>query len=480
MTNSQQTLPKKGEIVDLVVQSLAFGARGLARLDDMVFFVEGGIPGQKVRARIVSKKRSYYETRVQEVLEESPYWAEPRCRHYKSCGGCSLQHLQYEMQCSEKQSQVIDALQRLGGFKEPPMVPILSAPASYYYRNKMEFSFSRERWLTRDEIDSDESFDRSGLYAGMHAKGFFDKVVDLKECHLIDPVAVSILDAVRELARNSGLPVYSTRDHQGFWRFLIVRRGINTGHLMVNVVAREYNKAIAGELKQLLLDRFPEITTLIYSTTSSKASVAFSEKEYVLHGTGTIVEKLGDYEFEISGNSFFQTNTKQAERLYDTVVEMAEFRGDENVYDLYCGAGSISIYISRLVKKVTGFESVESAVIDAYKNCSHNSINNCDFILGDLKDRITDTQSIVGTHGAPDVMVIDPPRGGMHPNTVRAVLDMAPTKIVHVSCNPATLARDLALLCENDYDLVAVKPVDMFPHTAHIEVVAKLVKRNTQ
>ncbi len=474
MSSQQTPLPKKGETVDLYIESLAFGAKGIARLGEMVCFVEGAIPGQTVKARLLKKKRSYFEARTLEVIKPSEWQVDPVCSHFQSCGGCSLQHLQYEQQLKAKEDQVKDSIARLGGFKNVPMQPILPSLETEQYRNKMEFSFSRDRWLSVQEIDSNKTFEKTGLFLGMHAKGFFDKVIDLQECHLVEPIASEILDTVREIARESGLGSYSTRDHTGFWRFLIIRKSKNTGDLLVNVVTYSYNKEIAEQLEERLCARFPQITSLLYSTTQSKASVAYSEKEYLLHGKKTIFEKLGNYQFEVSGNSFFQTNTRQAERLYDVVVEMADFKSDETVYDLYCGAGTISIYISEYVNKVIGFESVESAVIDAYKNCAINSINNCDFELGDLKDQISDTQRLAERYGAPDTMIIDPPRSGMHPNTLAAVLELEPKKIVHVSCNPATLARDLGLLCEEKYTLTAVKPVDMFPHTAHIEAVALL------
>jgi len=378
-----------------------------------------------------------------------------------------------------KQEQVYDVLKRIGEFDNFQMLPIIPVSEIFHYRNKMEFSFSRERWLNDEEINSGEKFERNGHFLGMHAKGFYEKVVDLRECHLVDPVVTGILKKLRTLARDSSLPVYSTKDHSGFWRFLVVRSCKNTKDLMVNVVTHNYHEQIADLLKKELTCGFPEITSLLMSTTTSKANVAFSEKEYLLHGRNTVYEKLGKYSFEISGNSFFQTNTKQAERLFDTVIDFADLKGHENVYDLYCGAGTISIYISEHVKQVVGFESVGSAITDANNNCSLNNITNCRFVLGDLKDELRDTEKIIEQYGEPDLMIIDPPRSGMHPKTVKAILNLKPKKIVHVSCNPATLARDLNILCETDYSLVKVQPVDMFPHTAHIEVVALLYPQKT-
>jgi 23S rRNA (uracil1939-C5)-methyltransferase len=473
-----QSVPvvKKGQEIELIIESLAYGGQGIARVEDFVVFVNGAIPGQRVNARIIKKKKSFAEARVLEVLDESPLAVVPRCAHFGSCGGCRLQNLDYEEQIKAKGDQVNDLLVRLGGLKNFEFSPTMPSEDIYYYRNKMEFSFSRNRWLTPAEIASDKKIEKQSLYLGFHAKGFFDKVIDLKECHLVTPIASDILSAVREIAIESGLPVYSTFDHVGFWRFLIIRPGALTSDLMVNVVTSRYDEKIAAELTDKLTSRFPQITSLVNGTTSSKASVAFSEKEYLLAGEPYITEKLGRYSFRISPNSFFQTSTRQAERLYDVVQDYANFSGDENLYDLYCGAGTISIYLSEKVRQVVGFESVESAVLDARKNCELNGVDNCQFVFGDLKDGISDTRHIISKYGRPDVIVLDPPRGGMHPKTINAVLALQAEKIVHVSCNPTTLARELAVMCEKDYTLVKVQPVDMFPHTSHVEVVALLIK----
>ncbi len=466
---------KKGFEFEATVESLAYGGQGICRVNDFVVFVRGAFSGQTVKARIVKKKSSFAEARLLNVVSESPFAVTPRCLHFGSCGGCLFQHLEYQKQCEEKYHQVNDLLQRVGGMQGFEMLPTIPAQNIYNYRNKIEFSFSRERWLSSEEIASNHSFEKNGLFLGFHAKGFYNKVLDVRECHLTDPIAAKILHKVREIARNSGLPVYSTEGHQGFWRFLIVRPSFNTNDLMVNVITLEYNENIAAELTQTLIADFPQITSLINGITKSKSSVAFIENEILLYGNPIIEERLGPYRFNISANSFFQTNTKQAKVLYDVALDFAEFKGDELVYDLYCGAGSISIYINEHVNKVIGFESVDSAVQNARENCQLNNVTNCEFVLGDLKTTLNDTQQILQTYGQPDVIILDPPRGGMHPKTVEAVLNLNPERIVHVSCNPATMARELQVLCEN-YKLTKVQPVDMFPHTAHIEVVAQLVR----
>lgn len=468
---------KKGHEFKATVESLAYGGQGVCRVGDFVIFVRGAIPGQTIHARVVRKKSSYAEARILEVVSESPFAVEPRCGHFGACGGCLLQHLEYSKQCDEKRAQVNDLLQRVGGFKHFDVLPTLAAEQYYNYRNKMEFSFSRNRWLTPEEIDSGETFEQNAVYLGLHARGFYDKVIDLQECHLTHPIAVQILQEIRNIATQSELPVYSTQDHQGFWRFLVVRPSLNTDDLMVNIVTFEYNDRIAKELKRTLINKFPQISSLINGITTSKSSVAYTEREVVLYGKSTIEENLGNYRFQISANSFFQTNTQQAKRLYDIALEFAEFTGNEHVYDLYCGAGSISIYISEHVNHVVGFESVKSAVENANQNCELNHVENCTFVLGDLKDVLRDTKSVIAEYGRPDVIILDPPRGGMHPKTVEAVLNLYPERIVHVSCNPATMARELNAFCDQAYTLTKAQPVDMFPHTAHIEVVAQLIRK---
>lgn len=471
------TVVKKREEITARIDSLAYGGQGVARIDDFVVFVQGALPGQKVRALVTKVKKSYAEARTLQVLEQSPFSVEPWCRHFGECGGCLLQNLDYEKQIEFKGQQVKELLERVGGFKGFEFLPTLPSSDIYYYRNKMEFSFARDRWLSSSEIASGVSLERQGCFLGLHARGFFDKVVDLQECHLINSISVEILNLVRVTARKSGLPVHSTMDQAGFWRFLVVRCSAFTDNLMVNVITSEFKPDIAAALRDGLMKRFPAITSLYNGVTRSKAGVAFCEEEHLLAGNKTILEKIGDFQFRLSPNSFFQTNSRQVKRLYDVILELAEFQGDETVYDLYCGAGAISIYISPSVRRVVGFESVNAAVINARENCMDNHVKNCEFVLGDLKDQLNKTDEVVQEHGRPDVIILDPPRGGLHPKTVQAVLALAPQKIIHVSCNPATLARELGEFCREDYVLTRVQPVDMFPHTAHVEVVAQLLRK---
>jgi 23S rRNA (uracil1939-C5)-methyltransferase len=467
---------RRGDLVELMPTDLALGGAAVARLDDLVVFIEQALPGQTVLATISKKKKNFAEARLERVLQPSPDQAEPQCSHFGHCGGCRWQHLTYDKQLQYKQHQVEESLRHIGGFTGLDVQPTLASPDLYRYRNKMEYSFSPQRWVPVYEKGTFPE-KNEGLYLGLHAKGFFDKIIDVEACHLLTPVTNDILHEVRQFAIDSGRPAYHARDHHGFWRFLVMRHARKTGEIMVNLVASEYDEALAREFSRRMQARFPEISSLLYSTTQSLSGVAFSETEYLLAGKSTITETLGSLAFEISSNSFFQTNTLQAERLYDVVIEYAGIKPGETVYDLYCGAGTISLYVSHLAGKVVGFESVKSAVSDAQHNAANNQIGNCSFVLGDLRDLLENSAETLARHGRPDVMIIDPPRGGMHPKTVAAVARLQPERIVHVSCNPATLARDLKVLCAETYQLTKIQPVDMFPHTAHIEVVV-LLQRN--
>ncbi len=477
MKKTEHPAVQKGQEIILDIDDLAFGGQGVSRFNDMVVFVDRAIPGQRIRAQVYKLKHSYAEARLLDVVQQSPLYVTPVCTHFGECGGCSLQHLEYAEQLKAKRHQVIESLERLGGFMGIEVAETLPSPDIYFYRNKMEFSFSRQRWLSPAEMESVEPAAHEGVFLGLHAKRFYDKIVDVKNCFLLYPKTNDIVREVRDFARSTGLPAYSTLSHTGFWRFLVIRHAKSTDELMVNLIVSHYDPGLAADFAGLISSRLPEASSLLYSVSTSKASVAFAEKEYLLAGRHSIVEKIGRFEFEISSGSFFQTNSRQAQRLYDVVADYAQLTGSEIAYDLYCGAGTISLYLSDRAKRVIGFEAVESAISDAQRNALRNGITNCDFVLGDLRDRLAETHKVMAEFGCPDVLVIDPPRGGMHPKTVQAVLKLSPERIVHVSCNPTTLARDLKILCESEYRLAKVQPVDMFPHTAHIEVVVKIEKK---
>lgn len=466
---------KKGTEVDLEIESLAFGGRGIARINGFVIFVEGALPGQTVRAKIIKKRKAHAEARTSTVLQSSPLEQEPRCPHFFECGGCRFQHLDYAAQLEYKHQQVVDSLERLGGFTAPEVAEILPSPDAFYYRNKMEFSFGRQRWLTQNEIEQDEIIKPKDFALGLHVKGRFDKILDLDACFLQSPLSADILNETKTFVHESGVPAYSTADHSGFWRHLVIREGKNTGETMVNIVTARIKKfeAVTNQLAAQLMATFPSITTIVHTINSKKAQVAFGDEVRVLSGPGTIQEKIGEHVFRISAHSFFQTNTKGAEMLYRKVADFADLQGDETIFDLYSGAGTISIFLANKAKNVVGFEVVEDAVADAQANCDLNKITNCTFVAGDLKETLKAEST-----GSPDVIVIDPPRAGMHGDVLATVLELNPQKIVYVSCNPTTFSRDARVLCQSQYQLQAVQPVDMFPMTPHIETVSLLTKKS--
>ncbi|MDZ7290283.1 MAG: 23S rRNA (uracil(1939)-C(5))-methyltransferase RlmD [candidate division KSB1 bacterium] len=467
---------KKGLEVELDIESLAFGTKGVSRLNGYVIFVEEALPGQRVRAQILKKKKDYAEARTLAVIRQSPSFVEPRCRHFEDCGGCLLQNLRYDVQLASKQQQVTEILTHLGGLADPPVLPIIGSPQIFFYRNKMEFSFSRQRWVTRAEMASGESGFSKDFALGLHARNSYAKTLTIEECHLQSSLSNRILDAVRAFTEKHRLLPYTTFGHTGFWRFLVIREGKRTGEVMVNVITTDVpgGREAVQQLADALLAEVPQITTIVHNLNRSKAQVATGEEEFVLHGPGHLHERLGPFVFRISANSFFQTNTEGAERLYQVVRDFAALTGEETVYDLYCGAGTISIFVSQQARQVIGFEIVPQAIHDAGVNCRLNAVMNCEFILGDLKDELAQVPILTRRWGKPDVVIIDPPRAGMHPKVVKKIIELAPKRIIYVSCNPSTLARDVKELSVTGYRLKKAQPVDMFPHTSHIEVVGVL------
>ncbi len=467
---------KKGEIVPLEVERLAFGGKGVARIEGYTVFVEGGLPGQAVEARVVKRKKAYAEARIERVVRPSPLQVEPRCRHFGVCGGCSLQHLDHSAQLEAKREQVRDCLVRLGGLAGVEVEPALGSPAVYEYRNKMEFSFSATRWLEEHELAGDTAVeDRFGL--GLHVRRRFDRVVNLERCHLMPEWVSEVVRRVRSAARESGLPPYSTRTHEGFWRFLVVREGVHTGDRMVHLITHRAPPGSGrAEAVERIADRLrdPElgITSLLHGTTVSKASVAFCEEVRVLAGEPVIRERLLGETYGIGPNTFFQTNTRGAEALFREALDRGGFGPEETVWDLYCGVGALSLPAARRARRVVGMELVAESVEAARRNAERNGVENVEFLAGDIRALLADPT--LGAAFRPDAVILDPPRDGIHADVAAALLALAPERIVYVSCNPATLARDLAALVPGGYRPGAVLPVDLFPHTAHVECVATL------
>jgi 23S rRNA (uracil1939-C5)-methyltransferase len=469
---------KKGDSLELLIEDLAFGARGVARKDDFVWFINRGIPGQKVRAIVRRIRSNYGEADIVEVIEPSPHQTNPPCPYFGTCGGCQLQHLKYEIQVEYKTRQVNEILKRIGGLDKLEVCPTIPAEQTYGYRNKMEFTFSDRRWT----METERSDMPSNFALGLHVRRRFDRVIHIDACMLQSEISNRVFKTASDLTLETGLNAYNIKNHTGFWRFLVIREGKNTSDLMLNFItsgqeSEKGTKALDWIVHKLFW-RHPEVTTVIHSTTDRKAQVAVGESERLILGTGKITEQLGGKLFEISPDSFFQTNTSQAEVLFETIAKIANFKGDETVYDLYCGTGAIGISIADKVKQVICIEVIESAVKNGIRNMELNNISNLTFINADIKDILKKKTVLQNKYAPPDIIILDPPRGGTHPDIVKHITALLPQKIVYISCNPSILARDLKVLCEKSYRLSVVQPIDMFPHTGHIEVVA-LLHRNS-
>jgi len=468
---------KKGEILELKIESLAYGGKGVSKVDDFVIFVKNAIPGQKVKALVYKKRGGYAEARPVEILKESEGFTAPRCSHFEYCGGCTFQQLEYDKQLEQKVQQVKDAYKRLAGIDTVTINKIIGADKIYNYRNKMEFTFSNRRWTLPDE---DEGV-KKDFALGLHIPGRFDKILDISECHIQPAIGNDIINFVRETAIGLNLKPYDAKTHIGFLRHLVLRFGINTDEIMVNFVTAYENTDFLFSLVEQLTKKFPQITTVINNINTRKGDTAFGEYEIIMHGEPIITDKINDLTYEISANSFFQTNTLQAEKLYDEVLEGVSLTGKETVYDLYCGTGSISLFLAKNAQEVVGFEIISTAVEDAQQNAERNGINNAHFFKANLDTYFKGFVSFSNFTkkyeiSKPDVLVIDPPRAGMHENMVKYIPKFGAKRIVYVSCNPTTQARDLRILQMKGYKLTKTTVVDMFPHTPHIETVAILEK----
>ncbi|MFA6599094.1 MAG: 23S rRNA (uracil(1939)-C(5))-methyltransferase RlmD [Ignavibacteriaceae bacterium] len=473
---------KRNDIVELTIQSYAYEGKGVAKIPvekngetkDFVVFVQHAYPGDVVKAELRKIKKSYAEARVVEVISASKERITARCNYFGTCGGCKQQDLAYPTQSRYKQEQVKDIFNRLGDFKDFIFEEIIPAEQIFFYRNKMEFSFAEQRWLTLEEINSAEVIDRN-FALGLHIPNLFDKVLDLNECFLQSEESNKILNFTRAFFKEKNTSIYTTKTHTGYLRNLVIKESKHFPELMVNLVTSEENDELMDEYTHRLKKEIPAVTTIINNISKKKALVALGDYEKVFYGNGIIHDSIGGFKFRISANSFFQTNTLQAVNLYQTALDYAELSGNEVVYDLYCGAGTISIFVSKFAKEIYGFEVVQPAIEDAEVNKKLNQISNVKFFLADLYNsflNVVESQNIP----KPDVIIADPPRNGMHKNTIADILQLSPKKIIYVSCNPTTQVRDLKLLCEAGYKLVKVKPVDMFPHTYHIENVVLLSK----
>lgn len=454
------------------MEDYAAGGKSLAKVDGKVIFIENVVPGDVVDVRLMKNKKDWAEGVPIHTHSLSADRVTPFCSHFSVCGGCQWQMLPYEKQLQYKHKQVEETLKRIGKVALPVCLPILGAAETRHYRNKVEYTFGNKRYLLKEEL-TDESVNGQQDVAGFHAKGFFDKVVDIKECFLQAEPTNAIRLAVKELGIKNNWPFYDIRNHTGFLRTMQVRL-CTTRELMVNIVVAENDEQKIKLLMETIAKQFPEITTLLYTVNTKWNDSMFDLEPVVYHGKGYVIEKLEDFQFKIGPKSFFQTNTKQGEQLYKVTRDFAELTGTETVYDLYCGTGSIGIFVSKLAKKIIGVEMIEAAIEDAKENATLNNLSSAAFFAGDVIDICND--EFFAEHGKPDVIITDPPRAGMHEKLVKKILDMAAPTVVYVSCNPATQARDLLLLDEK-YIVAKVQPVDMFPHTHHIENVVQLKLR---
>ncbi|MEJ5360213.1 MAG: 23S rRNA (uracil(1939)-C(5))-methyltransferase RlmD [Desulfobacterales bacterium] len=460
---------KRHIVLEAEITGIAYGGRGIFRWDGLAVFVSQAVPGDRVRLAIVRRKKSFAEGSLLEVLSASPDRIAAPCRYSGVCGGCSWQFLAYEKQLEYKRRHVAEALAHIGGLKGVPVHPAIASPRVFAYRNKMEFTCSDRRWLLPAEMD-DPEIDRN-FALGLHVPGTFDKVLDTEACLLQPDTGNRILAEIRRLMLSSGRPPYGLKSHEGFWRFAVLRNAVSSGAWMVNLVTAAADPKLLPSVAERLAAAFPEIASVVNNVTARRAGIAVGEIEHPLRGERTLRERIGRFVFEISANSFFQTNTNGAERLYETVRDFARLDGGETVVDLYSGTGTIPVFLAERCRRVLGIEIVAGAVRDAVRNCRLNGIQNCRFHAGDILEGLARLKE------APAVVIADPPRVGMAKEVVRELLRLSPQRIVYVSCNPATLARDLSLLQEK-YEVLEVQPVDLFPHTFHIEAVARLEKRS--
>ena len=460
---------KNTVLENLTITDYAAEGKALVRHEGKVVFVSGAIPGDRVNIRLSKNKKDWAEGKAVDILEPSPDRLEPFCKHFGTCGGCKWQMLPYEKQLAFKQQEAIQNLVRIGKIELPEVLPIVGSADTIHYRNKLEFTFSNKRYLTNAELNN-ENISAQQNALGYHAPGIFDKVIDIDECFLMDDVNNRIRNTVREIAVENNFSYYNIKEHTGWLRNIIIRY-CSTGELMVNICINHEDEPNRLILLNSLLSKVPEISTLLYTINPKWNDSIYDLEPIVYHGKGYAIEKLEDFEFIISPKSFFQTNTRQAEKLYSITRAFAGLTGTETVYDLYCGTGSIGIFLSKQAKKIIGVEVIEDAIEDARKNAALNNIQHATFIAGDVIKICND--EFFEQHGRPDVIITDPPRAGMHEKLVIKLLEMAAPKIVYVSCNTATQARDLSLLSEK-YKVMKVQPVDMFPHTHHIESVVLL------
>jgi len=456
---------RRGETIELSVEKVVYGGRGLAHLNNVAIFVANTVPGDRVIAKVVRTKKIFAEARILEVIEASHYRVITPCPYSDFCGGCTWQCIEYEKQLEYKHALVMELLNHIGMATNFTMHPPLASPQIFEYRNKMEFSFSDRRWLLPKERE--EKKDNNGFALGLHVPGTFDKIIDIEGCLLQKEEGNEILREAKRYIRESGIPVYGLKTHQGFWRYLMLRHSYFFDEWMVNIITSEKRDAPIQLLASILKDKFKEIATIVNNINTRRGGTAVGEWEKIFTGEGHIKDKIGTLTFEISANSFFQTNTSMAERLCQSVKDFASLTGKETIFDLYSGIGTISIFLASQAAGIIGVDISNAAIADAKRNCQLNGIDNCEFVCGDAKMFLS--QFTI----QPDMVIVDPPRVGMQKGVIDRILRLLPKRIIYISCNPSTLARDVALLKEG-YTLEEVQLIDLFPNTYHIESVSRL------
>ncbi len=463
------------KIVFDTVKVLDAGAKGVSVAkapDGKVIFISNVVPGDVVDVQTFKKRKAYYEGKAINFHEYSEHRTEPVCEHFGVCGGCKWQNMKYEQQLFYKNNEVYNNLKRIGKIEMPEFEPILGSEKQFFYRNKMEFGFSNARWMTEAEIKSDQDFDDKNAL-GFHIPKMWDKILDITKCHLQEDPSNAIRNEIRRFAIENDLPFFNPRNHEGLLRTLMIRT-TSTGEIMVLIQFFEENKPQRELILNHLAETFPQITSLQYVINGKPNDTIYDQDVKLFKGRDYILEEMEGLNFSINAKSFYQTNSEQAYELYKITRDFAGLTGNELVYDLYTGTGTIAQFVSKQAKKVIGVEAVPEAIADAKENAKRNNITNCEFFVGDMKNVFN--ESFIKTHGHPDVIITDPPRDGMHADVVKQILNIAPEKVVYVSCNSATQARDLALMDEM-YKVTRVRPVDMFPQTHHVENVVLLEKR---
>ena len=456
---------------NVAIIDIAEEGKGVGKADDFVLFVEKAVPGDVVDVQVYRSKKNFGEAKIINLIQASEHRVTPFCEHFGTCGGCKWQHMTYDAQLQFKQKSVADALGRLAKIDVGSVMPIVPSPADRYYRNKLEFTFSNKRWLYDGESREDETLNMNAL--GFHIPGRFDKILDVRHCYLQADPSNDLRNRIDEFAKANGYTYYGLRAHTGALRNLIIRTS-STGEIMVIVVFAYPTQEEIDKLMDFIDSGFPEITSLLYIINEKKNDTIFDQEVVAYKGPEFIHEEMNGIRFRIGPKSFYQTNSIQALKLYEITRDFAQFKGDELVYDLYTGAGTIANFIAGSVREVVGVEYVPTAIEDAKINSAINNITNTKFFAGDMKDVLT--PEFTAEHGKPDVIITDPPRAGMHPDVVARLMEIEAQRIVYVSCNAATQARDLLVLKEK-YDTVKIQPVDMFPHTQHVENVVLLELR---